>query len=143
MTARGMTPAERFWSKVDTSAGPDACWIWLAGKTEGGYGVFKSDGRCVCAHRWAYESAHGAIPEGFEVDHVKARGCTRRDCVNPAHLEAVTKEEHARRHHKTHCKRGHAFTPENTYLYPIRNTTLRICRACRRLRNQIAQGVAA
>lgn len=28
-----MTPAEveRFWSKVDTSGGPDACWEWQGG----------------------------------------------------------------------------------------------------------------
>jgi hypothetical protein len=143
MTAHGMTTAQRFWMKVDTSAGPDACWPWLAGATDQGYGLFKADGRCVCAHRWAYEGAHGAIPEGYEVDHVRARGCTRRDCVNPAHLEAVTMAENQRRRHKTHCKHGHAFTPENTYVYPLRNTTLRVCRACRRLRKQRVLGVAA
>lgn len=31
---------------------------------------------------------------------------------------------------KTHCKRGHEFTPENTYIVPGRGT--RQCRACRR-----------
>ena len=31
----------------------------------------------------------GPIPAGFQLDHVKARGCAWTDCCNPAHLEAV------------------------------------------------------
>lgn len=38
---------------------------------------------------------------------------------------------HGTHHHasKTHCKNGHAFTPENTYYYPDR--VHRACRVCR------------
>jgi len=29
---------DRFWSKVDQSAGPNACWPWTAYRNPGGYG---------------------------------------------------------------------------------------------------------
>lgn len=38
-------------------------------------------------------------------------------------VEAATAKKHA----KTHCKRGHEFTPENTYKYK----TMRLCKLCR------------
>lgn len=34
------------------------------------------------------------------------------------------------------CKRGHEFTPENTYTYKNRPTPARLCRACARERNR-------
>jgi hypothetical protein len=36
---------------------------------------------------------------------------------------------------KTHCKHGHAFTPENTYIAPNGNGK-RQCRECRRQKNR-------
>jgi hypothetical protein len=46
-------------------------------------------------------------------------------------LDTVTHgTHHAAR--KTHCKRNHEFTPENTYYEP--NRTYRYCKACRRMR---------
>ena len=35
--------------------------------------------------------------EGLTIDHVHANGCRNVDCVNPAHLEAVTQAENNRR----------------------------------------------
>ncbi|MGO3650436.1 HNH endonuclease signature motif containing protein [Agrococcus casei] len=85
------------------------------------------------AHRFAYADSRGAIPEGLEIDHL----CRNRSCVNPKHLEAVSKRENLARGYavpainarKTHCKRGHEFTAENTYRWG----SSRICRACKRL----------
>lgn len=77
------TPAERFWAKVDTSSG---CWLWTGKTDRGGYGRFKVLGRLVNAHRWAWESERGPIPEGMEIDHV----CRTHGCVNPDHMEVVT-----------------------------------------------------
>jgi hypothetical protein len=57
-------------------------------------------------------------------------------CCNPEHLEAVTQVENLRRQQMaiTHCRRGHEFTPENTYVPP--GTSKRQCRACMKIRTQ-------
>ena len=61
----------------------------------GGYShvmVPQPDGsrRSTGLHRVVYEHRVGPIPKGLDLDHVKARGCRSRACVNPAHLEPVT-----------------------------------------------------
>lgn len=122
----------RFWGKVDRR-GPDECWPWLAGKWEG-YGRFWIDGRTTSAHRVAYELTFGPISPGMQIDHVAARGCTRRDCVNPAHLEEVTLGENVARGRsangaKTHCAKGHVFKGEN--LIELARGG-RMCRTCKR-----------
>lgn len=123
---------ERFWEKVD-KRGPDECWIWTAA-TRHGYGSMGFNGKMVYSHRWLYEQAVGPIPDGLDLDHL----CRNRKCVNPAHLEPVTTRENilrgegqcAKNARKTHCKRGHEFTPENTYWHA--STGRRRCRVCRR-----------
>lgn len=95
--------AERFWEKVDRR-GPDECWPWTGSRNKAGYGSLKPGApsrTSVMAHRVAYELAFGPIPEGLTIDHVRARGCTRTDCCNPAHLEAVTYAENQRRGRNT------------------------------------------
>lgn len=133
MPQHGLTTDERFWPKVDRSGGPEACWPWLAGTTSEGYGLFKAHDRCTTAHRYAWESAHGAIPEGMEVDHVRDRGCVRRDCCNPTHLEPVTHAENMRRisgRTPGYCKRGHLVEGKN--LVP-RADGKRQCRECQNM----------
>ena len=104
-------------------------------KSSGGYARFFHDSRQTYAHRFAYETWVGPIPEGMVIDHL----CRNRRCVNVSHLEAVTVEENIRRgaqglHNavKSTCKRGHAFDPRNTYVYTTKEGyTVRHCRACR------------
>lgn len=85
-----------FWANVDRSD-PTACWLWRG--RAGCYGVFffyeNRVGRSVGAHRIAYELANGPIPPGLDIDHL----CMVRGCVNPAHLEPVTRSENVRRAH--------------------------------------------
>jgi hypothetical protein len=72
----------------------------------------------------------GQIPDGLTLDHL----CRNRRCVNPAHLEAIPHSENIRRGKspsalnrlKTHCKRGHAYTQENTHIH----NGERHCRTC-------------
>jgi hypothetical protein len=100
---------ERFWPKVATCE-PYECWEWQGSRTTGGYGVIKPEGSRtpVLAHRVAYELAVGPVPDGLELDHL----CRNRRCVNPSHLEPVTRSENIRRQPRNqsiYCQRGHLF----------------------------------
>lgn len=132
-------PEVRFWEKVDVSGD---CWLWHAATDPAGYGRFRSDERTVLAHRWAWEALVGPIPEGLHIDHL----CKVRNCVRPAHLEPVTPAENQRRSPtaigsytpKTHCIRGHEFTPENT-MHRIGKNVYRRCRICHNERERLAK----
>lgn len=115
-----MSVETRFWSAVPQRP-EDGCWIWQGPVNPQGYG--KLDFKL--AHRFAFELLAGPIPDGLTLDHL----CRRPLCVNPAHLEPVTFAENMRRRYATytHCKSGHEYTPENTYIMPNGH---RDCRAC-------------
>ena len=92
-----------------------------------GYGQFGVDGKTVLAHRWYYESMVGPIPEGLDLDHL----CRVRRCVNPAHLEPVSRRVNllrgSRKTNQGECKNGHPLFGDN--LKPTKDGR-RQCRQC-------------
>lgn len=135
---------ERFWLKVDRNgpipiARPDLgpCWLWTASTNQNGYGNFGLGHEIVGkAHRFSFELHGGSIPKKKELDHL----CHVRNCVNPRHLEAVTKKVNRDRRDlflgrgistEKQCSRGHEFTKENTAIITRKNgRKRRYCRAC-------------
>jgi hypothetical protein len=130
---------DRFMSKVSKT---ETCWLWGGMLAKDGYGLFCfAKRKTVSAHRWVFTELIGPIADGNEIDHM----CFVRNCVNPEHLEQVSHAEnvarsiangnYAGRHEigkfqaaKTHCKRGHEYSKENTYIDT--HSGGRRCRAC-------------
>jgi len=69
------------------------CWLWL-GAPHKGYGVIKYNKRDPAAHRVMWELERGPIPDDKELHHI----CEVTLCVNPAHLELLTRGEHIALH---------------------------------------------
>lgn len=121
---------ERFHKHVvaDEATG---CWLWTGRLSHNGYGRFGARR----AHSFSYFAFKGVISPGMEPDHI----CRVRRCVNPDHLEAVTRRENTLRgdgpaainSRKTHCIRGHPFSDDNLR---IDVNGYRNCRACDRAR---------
>lgn len=130
-----------FWTKVNLNGpivkpelGP--CWLFERNIDKGGYAHFskwdKNIGRARrhLAHRYAYNQFFGKFPPFL--DHL----CKTRNCINPWHLDDVSKAvniargdspsaKHAR---QTVCKRGHELSQRSD------NPNWRYCKMCLRLR---------
>ena len=144
---------ERFWEKVNKD-GPihptlgTPCWLWTAGTTPHGYGQFyPRHGEMVIAHRYSWELVNGPFPDDKQGLH----RCDNPPCVNPEHVWPGTQTDNMRDcvekgrirpHNKgaTHCKRGHEFTPENTYVWSGRPDE-RQCKRCKHIEYTGNQGV--
>ena len=69
------------------------CWLWQRAIKPEGYGYLTYKGKTTYAHRLYYERKYGPIPDGMEIDHL----CRNRACVNPNHLEAVSRAQNTQR----------------------------------------------
>lgn len=131
-----ITTTERFFKYITPSV--SGCWDWSSYFYKDGYGNFYAYKKSWRAHRFAYELLIGKIPKGLDIDHL----CRNRGCVNPDHLDPVTKLENWRRgkaitvnySQNTHCKNGHLYNIENTIRGFSKNgRKRRNCKACCRI----------
>ena len=129
---------QRYGARVKWPTHVGECWVWIGVIDSKGYGVAsRSKTKKARAHRVFYEAFRGPIPEGLDIDHL----CRLRACVNPAHMEPVTRRENVLRgeHPKVlaywngTCTRGHPMNGENLYISPGGQ---RQCRECRRRRDR-------
>lgn len=160
MTARNFQKASRAISVPRTKAplierimrrvikhADSGCWEWVGATTQGGYAHILEGGRGsenLTVHRYLFELRFGKVPNELDLDHL----CHNRQCVNPEHLEPVTRSENLRRGDnakvrrefgmsRTHCAHGHELSPDNVLF--VRKYK-RACRTCNRERMRIRRG---
>lgn len=110
----------------------NGCKEWVGSKDAKGYGYVRFEGKTQRAHRVAWTSANGAIPDKLHVLHQ----CDNPSCCNPEHLFLGTNANNVAdkmakgRHGHTkriQCPKGHPYDEANTY---VRSDGSRYCRTC-------------
>src|SRR5262245_12493041 len=109
----------RLYDRIDKN-GPNGCWLWTGARNSNyGYGTIEVARVKRHVHRVLCELERGPVHRDLDLDHL----CRNRICVNPDHLEPVSRRENilrgashvAANARKTHCSKGHPFDEVNTY----------------------------
>ncbi len=124
-----------------TSAG---CWEYTGYVSTHGYAKISYMGKTIYVHILSMLLFKAAEYKDYlNVLHK----CNNRKCFNPDHLYSGTQSSNALdavksgthfQASKTHCKNGHEFTKENTYIRPNGS---RECRTCMRDRDIVRRFV--
>lgn len=100
-------PIKRLMSRVTKTQ--DSCWAWN-GALVRGYGVINIDGKTEYVHRVVFAASGRKFNRSLTLDHI----CRNPRCVNPDHLEPVTRSENARRMNlaqpRDRCRKGHLYS---------------------------------
>lgn len=134
---------QRFWPKVKKT---ETCWLWTGKKTRLSYGSIwggPERPKNLMAHRVSWELNRGPLSDELHIDHL----CRVPSCVNPDHLEPVTRSVNAQRGlmgdlgrearkrkqaARTHCRHGHPLNGENKY---VTKAGTFMCLKCVHIRN--------
>lgn len=123
-------------AKIGWVVRQNGCHEWTGWLSDAGYGYVWTDGKNRIVHRVRYEREVGPIPEGMHLDHF---ACDNPACCNPAHVRPASPRENVLRSKsfvsanaaKTHCPRGHRYTPNNLTKFGLKRGE-RICLKCHR-----------
>jgi len=106
LTDSSAKPIDRIMRRVTKAK--NSCWVWNGGLVRG-YGVVSVLGKTKYVHRIVFEHFVGEFDQKLTLDHL----CRNPRCVNPKHLELVTRSENIKRMNssqpKTRCRKGHYY----------------------------------
>jgi hypothetical protein len=125
------------------------CWEWTGAKNKYGYGVVRIDYVLWTVHRLSAIVFHGYRPEYKHLHILHNPECKVKHCWGRDHIRVGTHQENMQdvvdagtgrnqNSEVTHCKNGHEFTSENTYLVEHHNDGKmhRHCRECQKAAKQ-------
>ena len=116
-------------------ASKTGCWLWKGKVGKRGYGVSQQNKKAILAHRLVYEFFKRSIEPGKELHHL----CGNKRCVNPEHLQPVSRKEHIelspnaiayKNGKKSHCPKGHQYKVDEAFLRRT-GKARRFCHVCR------------
>lgn len=86
-----LTSIERFWLKVDKTAGPNACWPWIGTATVNRYGSFYFQGKNWYCHHLAFWFANRKRAKKWHL-----HSCDNPPCCNPKHIYDGTPQDNVK-----------------------------------------------